>query len=51
MSFSDKRTEELFKNRSKPKGLLENIVQRALDKLVILHAIHNINDLMVNTRK
>jgi proteic killer suppression protein len=47
VSFSDKRTEELFKNRSKPKGLPENIIQRALEKLIILHAINSINDLTV----
>jgi proteic killer suppression protein len=44
VSFSDKKTEELFKNRSNPKGLPENIIQRALEKLIILHAVNNIND-------
>jgi proteic killer suppression protein len=47
VSFSDKKTENLFKNRTKPKGLPENIIQRALEKLIILNATNNINDFIV----
>jgi plasmid maintenance system killer protein len=39
-SFSDKNTEELFKLRKIIKGFPRDILERALDKLIILNAVH-----------
>jgi proteic killer suppression protein len=46
-SFSDKNTEELFKLRKATKGFPYDILERALDKLVILDAANSIDDLRI----
>lgn len=46
-SFSDKNTEALFKTRKIVKGFPYDILEWALDKLIILNAANSIDDLCV----